>query len=89
MKNAPSFGEFKDNYIQFNIVKNYQDAKKEAQSEIDKSLKLMEQSVNERGIYLDKDKDKFVEVMSQEVLTMFAKWLLSSMTALVTQRHTY
>ena len=67
MKNAPSFGEFKDNYTQYNVVKNYQDAQKEAQSEIDKSLKLMEQSVNERGIYLDKDKDKFIEAMSQEL----------------------
>ena len=27
----------------------------------------MEQSVDERGIYIEKDKDKFVEAMSQEL----------------------
>ena len=65
-KNAPSFSDYTTGGYGLDVA-NLEKTRNEAQGEIDKSLKLMEQSVNERGIYLDKDKNKFIEAMSQEV----------------------
>ena len=65
-KNAPSFSDYTTGGYGLDVV-NLEKTRNDAQEEIDKSLKLMEQSVNERGIYLDKDKNKFIEAMSQEV----------------------
>ena len=37
----------------------------EAESEIDKSAKLIEKTLNEQGIFLDKNRDKFIEGLGQ------------------------
>ena len=65
----PSFGEIisGDNAIfnTYSVVKDYSSTYKEAQSEITKTYDLITTTINGQGIYLDKNRDQFIESFGQ------------------------